>query len=798
MTPGLLLTLAALSVSATPDDGAGGYLQPTVAYHGLRVLGFGGEETQALQSEFAARVGAAHNIRVGATTTETAEQCLSDPFCHCKKAREARATHAIWGNVGRLDKLHTLELVLLDAQDCTTANTAYASAILEDGQLTPRMDDLLTRVLVPKEAVSQAAAKTERVQEEVPALVTVITAEQMRRLGVTRAEELFRMVPGFEALEMNWATHVLHNGMRGTVLFMLDGVPLSHALFNSLVLGSHIRFNIDALERVEFVRGPLSVLWGPYALLGVVNFVTRAPETEKLQAWAQARAGTLDTQQAMVALSRRTPEVSYSFSASFNRSRGQNVFVADSPYGSSDEGLVFGNSGFTENRPDVQFDLHGRIQLFRERLTLSVAHIQFTNPYEISPRGALLPKNSDAHFSPTIRVYSGAYEDDLSRGFRFRISAAQVEHVMNESFVRFPGSPDGSVPGTKFVQGNAVEPLVSRHAEARLHHDTDLGPARSAALLGFAYLGQTVPNVYTTALGIDDPLTVPNLDIRAQRLQTFAGFLQEDVTLFERITISGGLRYEHRAPFAAFLGKQAAVLARLPAQTSAKVIYSEGFRPPEVNDLFSTQGVQGNPALRPEKSRAVSLELGGEREGIQARLSGAVGELFDLIVLSPEGVSPGFDQLPRNRGRIGYVAAQAEVTAQVPHGNIHFAYGFKRLAESEKTGLGIPVAPHTGSLGVSVRPVNDVTAFINTFWLSPRRISLVTADGLTETTLPNTFGLDGGVRVSNIWNRMSFELLLKNPIGLAQRVPYRLDGVPNNLIERRVGSELLIGLRVAL
>ena len=46
---------------------------------------------------------------------------------------------------------------------------------------------------------------------------------------------------------------------------------------------------------------------------------------------------------------------------------------------------------------------------------------------------------------------------------------------------------------------------------------------------------------------------------------------------------------------------------------NGKVVYAEGFRPPEANQLFSTVGVEGNALLRPEMSRAVALELGATR-----------------------------------------------------------------------------------------------------------------------------------------------------------------------------------------
>jgi len=68
-------------------------------------------------------------------------------------------------------------------------------------------------------------------------------------------------------------------GQRGVRLAVLvDGRPEKMGIFNCSVTHS---FPLDNVERIEVVRGPSSVLFGPDAMGGVVNIITRRPQSFK-------------------------------------------------------------------------------------------------------------------------------------------------------------------------------------------------------------------------------------------------------------------------------------------------------------------------------------------------------------------------------------------------------------------------------------------------------------------------------------------------------------------------------------
>src|SRR4029079_13041928 len=61
------------------------------------------------------------------------------------------------------------------------------------------------------------------------------------------------------------------------VLVLVDGHPYNDIVTGQGYVGHDLDVDLDAVERIEVVRGPGSVLYGTGALFGVINVVTRRP-----------------------------------------------------------------------------------------------------------------------------------------------------------------------------------------------------------------------------------------------------------------------------------------------------------------------------------------------------------------------------------------------------------------------------------------------------------------------------------------------------------------------------------------
>ena len=136
------------------------------------------------------------------------------------------------------------------------------------------LDDLLNPTIV-------TATKSARTLEQTPSIVTVFDREEIERLGARQLIDLLRHVPGFyevgSQLERNIAIRGVHASSPYHFVVLLDGLPMNDFLFSS---SSPDSFSLEMAERVEIIRGPGSSIYGPNALMGVVNIITHRPGDE--------------------------------------------------------------------------------------------------------------------------------------------------------------------------------------------------------------------------------------------------------------------------------------------------------------------------------------------------------------------------------------------------------------------------------------------------------------------------------------------------------------------------------------
>ena len=126
------------------------------------------------------------------------------------------------------------------------------------------------------EPVVVSATRLPLAEDQSPAEVTVIPAEEMAERQTDRVADALRAVPGISVSQSGapgQLTSVFTRGLESRhTQVLIDGVPINQGLagqFNFADLTS------DGLSRVEVQRGPQSVLYGPGALAGTIQLFTR-------------------------------------------------------------------------------------------------------------------------------------------------------------------------------------------------------------------------------------------------------------------------------------------------------------------------------------------------------------------------------------------------------------------------------------------------------------------------------------------------------------------------------------------
>ncbi len=115
--------------------------------------------------------------------------------------------------------------------------------------------------------------------------VTVISREDIDRRGYRTLAEMLSTVPGLYIIDDLVMPSVSVRGVNGglragtrIVKVMIDGVAVNFRPDLTSFIGAEY-IPVEAIERVEIAKGPLSALYGANAFLATVNVITRRPTT---------------------------------------------------------------------------------------------------------------------------------------------------------------------------------------------------------------------------------------------------------------------------------------------------------------------------------------------------------------------------------------------------------------------------------------------------------------------------------------------------------------------------------------
>jgi outer membrane cobalamin receptor len=127
--------------------------------------------------------------------------------------------------------------------------------------------------------VVEGVTRFEEPVARAPAAVTIITADEIARSGARDLIELLRYVVGVHVVSHTGDSQSV--GIRGvdelagnSILLLIDGHHFTN-LFDGGTDWSALPVTLDDIERIEVVRGPVSVVYGANASGGVVNVVRK-------------------------------------------------------------------------------------------------------------------------------------------------------------------------------------------------------------------------------------------------------------------------------------------------------------------------------------------------------------------------------------------------------------------------------------------------------------------------------------------------------------------------------------------
>ena len=143
----------------------------------------------------------------------------------------------------------------------------------------PSHDDIVKEAMDALKEVTSTGRKSSLLRA--PSTVTIITREEIRHSGARFLTDVLRLVPGIEVQRVSSTESAVsargYNDSSAAaqgMMCLVDGRQVYHEYLGS-VLWDLIPVSLDDIDRIEVIRGPGTFLYGPNAMHGLVNIVTR-------------------------------------------------------------------------------------------------------------------------------------------------------------------------------------------------------------------------------------------------------------------------------------------------------------------------------------------------------------------------------------------------------------------------------------------------------------------------------------------------------------------------------------------
>ena len=417
--------------------------------------------------------------------------------------------------------------------------------------------------------------------------VTVINRAMIEAYNFASVSDALQTVPGVMVLR----TYLMHNipTIRGAlqehygnkVLVMVNNVPMWNAVTGE---GDLDRVGIDAVERIEVLLGPASVLYGSNALTGAVNIVLRKP-AGKDTALGMAGGGLGSASGGyggIAAVSRanglyawRGKDASYTLAAD-SSDKAQPMFRFSDEAGAANAVKEYVNArsfNFTANRGGStvlinasrsdQNYLGNSLTLASGELFNEVREAALASySYDFAPAWGSLK------YTMTYDWQRRNIPRDASNNLRSDIEGSRFVRTLN-------GRMD--LPGAFYVEAGGT--LENRHARRYMNYFSNTDSAES-----------------------DNSMS--------GRLSSESSAHSQFGYEGERWKLLAGSRYTHNSGAGDNLSSRVSAICLFSEVSSVKALFSQSFRSPTPFEQYfkpSTVTVLGNPALKPERTDTLEL-----------------------------------------------------------------------------------------------------------------------------------------------------------------------------------------------
>ena len=493
-------------------------------------------------------------------------------------------------------------------------SNAFNNVLLQES--TEKLDEVII-----------SASREIQKRSEVPAAISVITAQKINEIKPVGIEQITNQVPGVFVSSSKAGSNEQHfTATRSPIttrplfLFLEDGLPLRPvAVFNHNAL---LETNSTSFGRVEVLKGPASSIYGSEAIGGSFNFITKDPTKEL--------SGSLSNQTNTLGFRRYEGEIS----GTVNEKHG---FYLGGHYAGRRNG-PFGHSDY-----DKYAFTFKNVNKFTESLTWTnvITYVDFeTDTTGSVPEDEVLAGELDSNETFTSRIAKSlrirsTLDKQWNTNNKTAFNLIYRDNLLDQIPTFRIRIPNGSDTGSGEINSNTFESYVGL-----IQHKVNFNFLNSSLIVGAsADLTQQDFVAETTTVTVN-PVTRENSSFvtnegdfilnYAADLFNYAGYTQFEISPIEKLKVTAALRYDGFTYDYDNLVEDLVGVAdtkvdydnfspklgfnyNLSNEVGFYANYSKGFTPPQTSDLFRNgdNDTAGNAVFDLDPAIFNNYEVGG-------------------------------------------------------------------------------------------------------------------------------------------------------------------------------------------
>lgn len=526
-----------------------------------------------------------------------------------------------------------------------TVIRAYASLVLAcifissshatDGSDSNAEREALMRML---DQQTEIATKSGLNKDFVPGLVSILDARDLEQRGMRTVGDALTLVPGLNiTTNGQGAGQILVRGMTpafasSTVKVMINGISLN----SPVILGNTmlLEIPIGQVERIEVVRGSGSAVHGEFALMGIVNVITRQHDTRL--------SGDVDNEgrwsgTSVYSWQDDDRHWQFALNAAASADPGDTLNAGNDAL----HGRGFGSFSYApgpanskKHYRSLMFNAESRDYSFGAQwLQLGAGDFFGINEY-LPPDDQRIITTND-HFNLQAERHL-RLDDSLSADLR--LGWTRINRNVNERYV---GPPElfGGLPGNDIVADVDL-------AENRSYVEFDLRSRQGSHGLLLS-TGATYTDIAKSRLALNlDPSTfLPStnknaffpLIVKGDDRWNYHLLAQDEWRINDMLSLTYGARYDYYDDVGSAFTPRIAAVYRASRDLTLKAQYAQAFRPPT---LYEMAGKLDD--IEPVESDNYELAAIYGRQGNRFAVTLFHHDIRNLVVFTESGGDVGY------------------------------------------------------------------------------------------------------------------------------------------------------------